>query len=256
MSERKVQRCPSLMLLVPSRRSLNGLTKSRHNVAKAERPLNIPVALDTSTIMPVRYPFDQRMIHLVSGQEWDTAAFLAGLLPLFVATGVQVTALDPNGVTAGIGDVECIGTNGLECAVDEMWDFCVDVKKKLDAGEDLGERKRRLIVLPSPEALFDRLTEDSAESLDAMLEKTREEWNWTFLVCGTDDELSKMRYSRDWFKKSASTAEGILLGSASGQTLFQIYGNSQELYQKIAYPQGYVVRNAAPVRVQFVDGRR
>ena len=220
-----------------------------------ERPLHLPVGLDVQTIRPVFYPFESRAVHLVMGMNWETGSLLEGLLPLAAAAGLRVTALDPEGVTEEIAGVDCVGMDRLETVVSEMYEFCKRIYPHLDDPDAIGERPRRLFVLPSPAQVLGKLSEQAVDWLRRILAKPRPQWNWTFLICGTEDELNTLKYSEEWFKASVSTAEGIILGSASGQMVFQVGGDIQTLYQKITWPMGYTIRRTIPTRVQFVEGR-
>lgn len=225
-----------------------------------ENPLNLPIGLDVSTIRPICYSFDRQPLNLIMGTDWDMESFLAGLLPLFSKAGIRVTTLDPTGITEDIEGVQCVTADGFEAAIDEMWDDCVAVKAKTDAGESLEDRPRRLITVLSPAEVFSRLSKDGIVALRSILEKHREEWNWTFLICGSEQALARIRLSMDendrWFKDAVSLPDGILLGSASGQSLFQLSGSIHQIYQDIEFPLGYVIRNSRPTRLQLVEGER
>ena len=217
------------------------------------RPLHLPVGLDPSTIEPVFYSFESRTLHLLLGKTGDIADFLRGLVPLAVKNGLKVLALDADGFISYLTGVDVPDPSRFAEIVEGLFEECRTIRAAIDEGKPFVPTQR-LIVLPSVQSLLNRLSRDSRESLQAMLEMARPEWRWTFLVCDTPQNFNMLRFSegdKAWVMASVSTVDGLYLGGGISSQMV-LHAEGEMLHQNISFPLGYVVRDAEASRVRFV----
>ena len=219
-----------------------------------KRPLCVPVGLNTETIEPMIYPFDSRTLHLIIGSRTDTELLLTGIIQTMHRAGMSITILDE--MFDAEGTVPDAGQKETAGVVREMFEECKRMKTE-NTPEQISARKQRVFVIPAVQDVLRNLSDDDAELLRAMLEISRADWKWTFLVCDTAQNLERLRRSasdRVWMTDSAPTDEGIFLGSGiNSQSVLRINGDSMAMRQVSGFPLGFVVRGGRAEKVRFIS---
>ena len=231
----------------------------------SERPLSIPVGLDVESLDPVFYPFDRGMLHLFLGMDQDVSMVLTGLLPLFIANGIEATAFDPDGNFVGIDSVESLSLSQTEEQLEAMFEECKRIKKAVDDGSFKNDRSLRLFVIPSISSLMNRLSDNAKDNLKSFMLKARSEWKWVFILGDMPQNLNTLRSLAQtdshgnrcaWFDTSISKTDVLLAGVSLGViTHIQMNCPSGMLYQSNSFPGGYIVVNGAVNQIRLVSGQ-
>lgn len=212
-------------------------------------PLRIPVGYETETMRTSYLDLRSRFVHVVTGIEREASHTLCGIAELAHAAGIAVTALDPTGDLERVQGIEHVGRSELAAHVAAMFGHCAEVRALIDAG-GAPTAEVRLVVIPDLSAVKLELDGERWEELTAILEKTRPEWGWRFVLGGAPDSIASQQYE-EWFRQSVSRSDGIYLGRGmADQMLLQA---DRYLNAPIEYPDGYVIQAKRAVRVRFVQ---
>lgn len=231
--------------VLPDRVSVNMLVDER----VPQDPYRIPVGFETEAMRTAYLDLHARFVHVVAGIEPEMAETLCGIAELTQTGGIAVKALDPSGVLEQVEGIEHVGRADLSDHIVAMYEHCREVRTLIDAGEQ-PTMQDELVVIPDLAAVHAELNDERWEELTAILEKTRPEWGWRFILAGTPESFTSHQYE-DWFMRSISRGDGIYLGR--GMTDQMLLQTDRYLNAPVEYPDGYAVQTKRAVRVRFVQ---
>ena len=220
------------------------------SLLRPETPWRIPVALSTRSIRPEYFDLGSRHLHLALGDPQNIAQTFNGIAALACKNGIRVIALDANDLMDPIPGGENVNASALDDKATAMLHHCQAIFTRLNNGETVAPGAPTLYLIPDIRAVLNSMSNDGQEALEALMAGIRDIWGWRFIVGGSSETMQSQQFTK-WFENSASRANGMYLGRGFADN--GILNFQSVLLENIDYPMGYIIRDTAPIKVQFLQ---
>ena len=111
----------------------------------------------------------------------------------------------------------------------------------------------RIYVILGYKRFYEKLSADSKDKLNVLLEKAEEIYKIHFVIFDTASQLMSQNYNT-WYKKHISGSDGIWVGDGfADQYTIKISKITADLYDDIGSEYGYVVSKNRPVLVKLLS---
>lgn len=116
--------------------------------------------------------------------------------------------------------------------------------------------EEKVYVIVGLKALFDKLTEDSKDKLNVLLDNALSLYKLRFIVCDTSSQLYSFNVN-SWYKKQITGTDGIWIGDGvTDQYVIKISKMSRDYYEEIGNKYGYIISKGKASLVKLLTSDR
>jgi len=207
---------------------------------------NLPIGIEKHSLNVAYYNFYQSFINLVLSQNCDNANFIQGLTEVLTAKeDSKIIVIDPQHMYERDNNktYQYIAAEAeLEHIVEQLFNLLVERNNKYKDAIELGEEPptfdRVTCIINSVSSLMLRISLDSVDKLRVLLDKGEKEYNVTFIIYDSLQNLSSESHE-SWYKSKISLSDGIWIGDGITDQYQLKVKTSNDMYQAIGEDFGY-----------------
>lgn len=209
----------------------------------------MPIGIEKNSLNTAYFDFDNLFINLILSQNNDKADFVQGLAEVMVAKGAsEIFVMDSESMFQ-LDDDKKYSYLAEEAELDEavlqMFNTLVSRNNAFKDAKELGEKPpvfdKVTYIINSLSGLNTRLSPDSKNKLNVLLEKGDRAYNVNIVISDSVSNISSVAYE-SWFKTQVSLSDGIWIGNGiSDQYQLKISKMGSDLYQEVGDSFGYTI---------------
>lgn len=217
-----------------------------------------PIGVDKSSLDVAYYNFDNSYINLVLSQNAVNVAFLSGLAEIAsLKDKTDVIVLDGDGRMYSNDRYCCVSESTLlNQKVADLFNTLVErnntTKDSQEKGEELPQFPMVICIINSFINLNIKLTKDSQDKLNILLEKGEASYNVFFFISETSPNLASYA-NRNWYTRHITLKDWIWVGNGiSNRYQLDITQTENDFQDIIGDDFGYVLDNGKSTLIKLL----